>query len=111
MEIITYVRQRRSPDTATAWDPKESSTTGDIQIMSAGTGIRHAEFNKGDVPLKLYQVWLLPREPGGSPRDGTRSHFPRAIVPGASSSLASGFAGDEGRRLPIRADAVCWAQP
>jgi hypothetical protein len=71
--------------------------------MSAGTGIRHAEFNKGDVPLKLYQIWLVPRVAGGAPRWETKP-FPRSDRSGRFVILASGFAEDEGA-LPIRANA------
>ena len=45
MEIITYVRQARSP-MRTAWVIKGRTEAGDVQVMSAGSGIRHAEFNR-----------------------------------------------------------------
>ncbi|MDB5975024.1 MAG: hypothetical protein JWR07_1784 [Nevskia sp.] len=102
MEIITYVRQGVLGHRDSIGS-EGTIQTGDVQVMSAGTGIRHSEFNKGGVPLKLYQVWLLPREPGGSPRWDTRS-FPKADRSGRFVILASGFASDEGA-LPIRADA------
>ena len=35
--------------------------------MSAGTGIRHSEQNLGKEPLRLFQIWLLPRVKGGEP--------------------------------------------
>jgi redox-sensitive bicupin YhaK (pirin superfamily) len=42
---------------------------GDLQYMSAGSGVQHSEFNPStDEPTTLYQIWLLPREPGGEPR-------------------------------------------
>jgi redox-sensitive bicupin YhaK (pirin superfamily) len=71
--------------------------------MSAGTGIRHTEFNRGDVPLKLYQIWLRPREAGGEPAWGTKP-FPRSDRSGRFVVLASGYPDDAGA-LPIRADA------
>lgn len=74
-----------------------------IQVMSAGTSIHHAEFNMGGVPLKIYQVWLLPREAGGEPRWGTKP-FPRSDRSGRFAVLASGFA-DDREALPIRANA------
>jgi redox-sensitive bicupin YhaK (pirin superfamily) len=41
---------------------------GEFQRMSAGTGIRHSEFNPSPTePVHLYQIWLLPREPGLPP--------------------------------------------
>jgi redox-sensitive bicupin YhaK (pirin superfamily) len=71
--------------------------------MSAGTGIRHTEFNKGDVSLKLYQIWLAPRVAGGTPRWDTKP-FPKSDRSGRFVVPASGFPEDEGA-LPIRADA------
>lgn len=41
---------------------------GDVQVMSAGTGIRHEERNTELVPLRLFQIWLQPRKWGGEPR-------------------------------------------
>jgi redox-sensitive bicupin YhaK (pirin superfamily) len=102
MEIVTYVRQGLLGHRDSIGS-EGTIQAGDVQVMSAGTGIRHAEFNKGDVPLKLYQIWLLPREPGGAPRWDTRS-FPKTNRSGRFVVLASGFAGDDGA-LPIRADA------
>lgn len=102
MEIITYVRQGLLGHRDTLGS-EGTIHAGDVQVMSAGTGIRHAEFNKGEVPLKLYQIWLLPREGGGEPAWDTRP-FPRSDRSGRFVALASGFARDEGA-LPIRADA------
>jgi quercetin 2,3-dioxygenase len=76
---------------------------GDVQVMSAGTGIRHAEFNKGNVPLRIYQIWLLPRQHGGEPRWDTKP-FPKSDRAGSFAVLASGFAEDR-EALPIRGDA------
>jgi redox-sensitive bicupin YhaK (pirin superfamily) len=102
MEIVTYVRQGLLGHRDSIGS-EGIIHSGDVQVMSAGTGIRHAEFNQGEVPLKLYQIWLLPREPGGSPRWDTRS-FPKGDRSGRFVVLASGFAGDGGA-LPIRANA------
>ena len=41
---------------------------GDVQVMSAGTGIVHSEFNNGDVPLKLLQIWVFPNKRNVKPR-------------------------------------------
>jgi len=102
VEIVTYVRQGLLGHRDTLGSAG-TLRAGDIQVMSAGRGIRHAEFNQGEVPLKLYQIWLRPRQAGGEPRWGTRS-FPRAGRAGSFVVLASGFAGDAGA-LPIRAEA------
>lgn len=102
MEIITYVRQGLLGHRDTLGS-EGTIHAGDVQVMSAGRGIRHAEFNKGEVPLKVYQIWLQPRETGGEPAWDTRP-FPRSDRSGRFVVLASGFRGDEGA-LPIRADA------
>lgn len=42
---------------------------GDVQVMSAGTGIQHSEFNANkDKAVKLFQIWLFPREKNVEPR-------------------------------------------
>ncbi len=102
IEIITYVRQGVLGHRDTLGS-EGTIGAGDIQVMSAGTGIHHAEFNLGDVPLRIYQIWLLPRERGGEPQWGTRT-FPRNDRTGRFAVLASGFGEDKGA-LPIRANA------
>ena len=108
VEIITYVRQ------GVLWHRdtlgyEGTIHAGDIQVISAGTGIRHAEFNKGDLPLRIYQIWLLPRETGGEPRWDTKP-FPRSDRSGRFTVLASGFADDQ-EALPIRANARLLGAP
>ncbi|ALX12330.1 pirin [Burkholderia cepacia JBK9] len=102
MEIITYVRQGVLGHRDTLGS-EGTIRAGGVQVMSAGTGIRHAEFNGGDTPLKVYQIWLLPRANGGAPGWGTKP-FPKGDRSGRFVVLASGYAGDDGA-LPIRADA------
>jgi redox-sensitive bicupin YhaK (pirin superfamily) len=102
VEIVTYVRQ----GTLSHRDNLGSEGllhAGDVQVMSAGTGIRHTEFNQGEVPLRLYQIWLLPREAGGLPAWDSRA-FPLNDRSGRFAVLASGYAQDKGA-MPIRADA------
>jgi redox-sensitive bicupin YhaK (pirin superfamily) len=41
---------------------------GMIQVMSAGTGVTHSEYNEGDVPLELFQIWIMTKERGITPR-------------------------------------------
>lgn len=102
MEIITYVRQGVLGHRDTLGS-EGTLHAGDVQVMSAGTGIRHMEFNKGDVPLKIYQIWLVPRVFGGEPRWDTKP-FPKGDRSGRFVVLASGFDTDEGA-LPIHANA------
>jgi quercetin 2,3-dioxygenase len=102
VEIVTYVRQGVLAHRDTLGS-EGVIRAGDVQVMSAGTGIRHSEFNKGEVPLRLYQIWLLSHQSGGEPRWDTKS-FPRIDRSGRFAVLASGFAGDRDA-LPIRANA------
>ena len=76
---------------------------GDIQVMSAGTGISHSEYNRDEDPLKLFQIWLLPRRRGGKPRWDSRK-FPKADRAGRFIELASGDPKNADTLL-IRADA------
>ena len=102
MEIISYVRD----GTVTHRDSIGNvgrTEAGDVQAISAGTGIRHSEHNLGDVPLRLFQIWLKPRKTGGEPFWNARK-FPKADRANQFVVLASGFAGDNDA-LPIGADA------
>ena len=71
--------------------------------MSAGTGVRHAEYNRESIPTTLFQIWIEPAGQGGTPSWGAKP-FPKANRSGRLVPLASGFAGDAGA-LPIRAEA------
>jgi redox-sensitive bicupin YhaK (pirin superfamily) len=102
VEIITYVRE----GTVSHQDSLGNSgqtRAGDVQVMSAGTGIRHAETNAHAVPAQLFQIWIEPREKGGLPTWGTRP-FPKINRAGRFVVLASGLPGDT-EALTIRADA------
>src|SRR3546814_15163326 len=71
--------------------------------MGAGTGVRHAEYNLEGETTTLFQIWIEPTRPGGSPSWGAKP-FPKGDRSGQFVTLASGFEGDDGA-LPIRADA------
>lgn len=67
MEIITYVRTGAvSHEDSTGGRGRTSA--GQVQVMSAGRGIRHSEFNDGSEPLTLFQIWIQPNELGLEPR-------------------------------------------
>ena len=102
MEIITYVREGAITH-EDSLGHKGRTEAGDVQVMSAGSGIRHAEFNREDVPTTLFQIWIEPSVAGGEPSWGAKP-FPRGDRSGRFVPLASGFAGD-GDALPIRAEA------
>ena len=74
-----------------------------MQVMSAGSGIRHAEYNREPMPTRIFQIWIEPEKQGGEPSWGAKP-FPKADRSGRFVPLASGFAGDEDA-LPIRAEA------
>lgn len=74
--------------------------------MSAGTGIVHAEFNRDDEDISLYQIWIEPRERGIAPR-WEQQAFPQAKAD-ELTLLASGLRGHEGQGLLIHQDAAIY---
>ena len=102
MEIITYVRTGAVTHQDSMGN-KGRTGAGDVQVMSAGTGVRHAEYNLEDETTTLFQIWIEPRAKGGSPAWGAKP-FPKGDRSGRFVVLASGFA-EDAEALPIRADA------
>ena len=102
MEIITYVRQGAITH-EDSLGHKGRTEAGDVQVMSAGSGIRHAEYNREEVPTRIFQIWIEPEKQGGEPSWGAKP-FPKGDGAGHFVPLASGFAGDDDA-LPIRAEA------
>lgn len=106
MEIITYVR-------AGAITHKDSlgnngaTRAGEVQVMSAGTGITHAELNNEPVDTSLYQIWIAPRTKGLTPR-WEQQHFPHEVRT-ALTLLVSGLPEHVGSgALMIDQDAAIW---
>lgn len=102
MEIITYVRQGAITHQDSLGNIGRTAA-GDVQVMSAGSGIRHAEYNLESEATTLFQIWIEPARRGGAPSWGARP-FPKGDRSGRFVALASGFAEDAGA-LPIRAEA------
>ena len=102
MEIVTYVREGAITHRDSLGNEGRTEA-GDVQVMSAGSGIRHAEHNLETVPTRIFQIWIHPDSAGGAPSWGARP-FPKGERGGRFVALASGIAGDDGA-LPIRADA------
>jgi len=102
MEIVTYVRQGSVTHEDSTGNVGRT-VAGDVQVMSAGTGISHSEHNRDEDPLKLFQIWLRPRHRGGAPRWDSRK-FPKADRAGRLIELASGDPKNADTLL-IRADA------
>src|SRR5579871_629467 len=92
MEIITYVREGAITHQDSLGN-KGRTEAGDVQVMSAGTGIRHAEYNLEPQTTTLFQIWIQPSKPGGAPAWGARP-FPKSDRSGRFVTLASGFAND-----------------
>ncbi|MEJ7933718.1 pirin family protein [Sphingobium sp. AN558] len=102
MEIITYVRTGAITHQDSLGN-KGRTEAGDVQVMSAGTGIRHAEYNLEDETTTLFQIWVIPRAAGGNPSWGAKP-FPKGDRAGKLIVLASGY-DEDGEALRIRADA------
>ena len=102
MEIVTYVRSGAITHRDSLGNTGRTGA-GDVQVMSAGTGIQHAEYNLEDETTTLFQIWIIPDRRGGEPSWGARP-FPKDGRAGKFVALASGMAGD-GDALPIRAEA------
>ncbi len=102
MEIITYVREGAITHQDSLGNEGRTEA-GDVQVMSAGTGIRHAEYNLEPGVTKIFQLWIIPRDRGLAPAWDARP-FPKGDRSGRLVALASGLEGD-GDALPIRADA------
>jgi hypothetical protein len=101
MEIITYVRQGAITHQDSLGN-KGRTEAGDVQVMSAGAGIRHAEYNLEPETTRIFQIWIEPTKGGGEPIWGAKP-FPKADRAGKFVTLASGLPGDEDA-LPIRTD-------
>ncbi len=101
MEIITYVREGAITHKDSLGNTGRTEA-GDVQVMSAGSGIRHAEYNMEAGPTRIFQIWILPRERGGAPFWDQRP-FPKSDRSGRFVTLASGLG--DADALPIRADA------
>ena len=93
MEIITYVREGAITHEDSLGN-KGRTEAGDVQVMSAGTGIRHSEYNLESEATRLFQIWILPDARGHAPSWGTRP-FPREERSGRWVVLASGVENDE----------------
>jgi hypothetical protein len=102
MEIITYVREGAITHQDSLGN-KGRTEAGDVQVMSAGSGITHAEYNLEDATTRLFQIWIVPTQRGGNPSWGARP-FPKGDRSGKFVTLASGFA-EDGEALPIRTEA------
>lgn len=101
MEILTYVL-RGAVSHRDSMGNEQKVTAGEFQLMSAGTGVTHSEYNREHEALELLQIWLYPNarntEPGYQ-----QKRFPR--VDGLQLVVSPDGADDS---LMIRQDARIW---
>lgn len=89
IEIITYVRSGAITHQDSLGNQGRTEA-GDVQVMSAGTGVRHAEYNLEDEATTLFQIWVLTDRRNAEPSWGTK-RFPKGDRAGGFVTLASGF--------------------
>ncbi|TIX50663.1 pirin family protein [Alteraurantiacibacter aquimixticola] len=88
MEIITYVRKGAISHKDSLGN-EGTTVAGDVQVMSAGTGIVHAEYNLAEEELQSFQLWIMSDRKGLPPSWGTKP-FPKEAREGQFAVLASG---------------------
>ena len=99
MEIITYVRKGAITHKDNKGN-KGRTTAGNVQVMSAGTGIFHSEYNLEDEETNIYQIWILPNAKSVPPR-WDAAEFPKEPV---STNLPLLVSGDGKAPLQIHQD-------
>ncbi len=107
MEIITYVREGAITHEDSMGN-KGRTAAGDVQVMSAGTGVVHSEKNLEPGVTRLYQIWIEPNKQGVTPR-WEAAQFPKHPVTDALPVLVSGQAQHAGSEaLMIHQDAAIY---
>jgi len=108
MEIITYVRDGAITHKDSMGNEGRTAA-GDVQIMSAGTGVVHSEYNLEPETTRLFQIWIMPDRRGAKPNWGAKQ-FPRAAREARFEVLASGRPADAGSgALPLNVDGAVMA--
>ena len=105
MEIVTYVRSGAITHKDSLGNEGRTEA-GDVQVMHAGTGIVHGEFNVESTATRLFQIWIVPGKRGVTPGWGTRS-FPKGTD--GLVALADGRPVADGTALKLHADAAVLA--
>ncbi len=95
MEIITFVRSGAISHKDSAGN-EGRTVAGNVQVMSAGSGIKHSEFNMEEEDTSLYQIWIFPKERDVAPRWDMASFSDRQAN-GILPLLVSGRKEDEGQ--------------
>ena len=108
MEIITYVREGAITHRDNMGNEGRTAS-GDVQIMSAGTGVVHSEYNLELETTKIFQIWIMPDRRGAKPNWGARQ-FPKAAREAGFEVLASGRPQDAGNgALPLNVNGAVMA--
>jgi redox-sensitive bicupin YhaK (pirin superfamily) len=102
MEIVTYVREGVLQHEDSLGGRSEIRARN-VQVITAGRGMRHSEYNDTDAYLRIFQIWLLPHRSGLDPRWAAKP-FADTQRSGRLVPIASGFPEDEDA-LPLEADA------
>jgi hypothetical protein len=82
MEIITYVREGAITHRDDLGNEGRTEA-GDVQVMSAGSGVRHSEYNLEDGTTRIFQIWIVP-----GPR-GRTARWEPSLFPGESGPAGS----------------------
>jgi quercetin 2,3-dioxygenase len=106
MEIVTYIREGAITHQDSLGNVGRTEA-GDVQVMHAGTGIVHAEYNAESTPTRLFQIWILPNKARAAPGWGTRQ-FPKERD-SQLKALADGRADADPEALPLYADGAVLA--
>jgi quercetin 2,3-dioxygenase len=108
MEIITYVRQGEITH-RDSLNHEGTTSAGNVQVMSAGTGIAHSEHNTSQQAMRMYQIWIIPHTQNVSPRWEARE-FPHTPVTEMLNVLVSGRSEHANQQpLFIHQDAAIYA--
>ena len=105
MEIITYVRSGAITHTDSLGNQGRTEA-GDVQVMHAGRGIVHGEYNKESEETRIFQIWLMPNQGGVEPGWEARA-FPAAGS--GLQVLAAGFGARAAGAVPLYADGAVLA--
>ena len=107
MEIITYVREGAITHRDNMGNEGRTEA-GDVQIMSAGTGVVHSEYNLEPETTKIFQIWIIPDVRGAKPNWGAKA-FPKEQREAGFEVLASGRPQDGEGALPLNVDGAVMA--
>jgi redox-sensitive bicupin YhaK (pirin superfamily) len=107
MEIITYVRKGAITHKDDMGNEGRTEA-GDVQVMSAGTGVTHSEYNLENEETNLYQIWMFPNKKNVKPRWDAKK-FPKEPVKDKLKPLVTNFDNKDKDSLKIYQDAVIYA--